>query len=118
MLVGDGYGRIATEGRNASQQLIEKATGGVKIRPSIDHLAASLLWREVLRGAHHRVGLGHGRGRVCNCASNAKVHDLDLALLGKHDVARLDIAMDDAFAVRVLEGRKYANNNLNGLTNR
>ncbi len=34
---------------------------------------------------------------------DAEIHDFDLAVVAQHDVAGLEIAMDDAFAVHVVE---------------
>ncbi len=118
VLVGHGHGRIAAERRLAGQQLKEQAAGRIQIRARIHHFATGLLGREILRRAHHGIRLRHrGRG-VGDRAGNAKVHDLDLAIGSEHDVARLDITVNDAFAVRILEGGQHADDDLHGLVNR
>ena len=48
-------------------------------------------------------GLRHRRGRVGHRAGDAEVHDLDVAVAGDHDVGRLDVAVDDAAAVAVVQ---------------
>ena len=71
-------------------------------------LALGLLGREVRGGAEDGGGLGDRRGRVRHRAGDAEVHHLDLAGVGDHDVAGLDVAVDDAGAVRVLERCEHA----------
>ena len=62
--------------------------------------AARLLGRQVLGGADDRAGLGHLAGAG---AGDAEVHDLDPTVGRDDDVVRLDVAVDDAVAVRELE---------------
>ena len=64
-------------------------------------LAARLLGREVLRGADDRADLGHV-GRVRG-AGDAEVGHLEDAVGADQHVVRLDVAVDDAAPVRVLE---------------
>ena len=64
-------------------------------------LAASLLRREVGGRAEHRADLGDARllGRL----GDAEVGELDDAVDPAQQVARLDVAVDDALAVGVVE---------------
>lgn len=68
-----------------------------------------------MRGADDALRLRHrGRG-IVDRAGDAEVHDLDHALLGNHDVAGLDVAVDDAHAVRVFERVEHAHHHLLGV---
>ena len=118
VLVGDGDGRVALEGRAARQQLEENDAGRIQVGASVNGLAASLLGGEVLGGAHDGVRLRHRGLRVRQGARDAKVHDLDLAVRRQHDVARLDVAVHQVVRVRVLEGGQDARHDLDGLVDR
>ena len=63
--------------------------------------AAGLLGRDVVHRADRLVG--HGLGLGLREARDAEVHHLDAAVLQQHDVLRLDVAVDDAALVRVLQ---------------
>ena len=118
MLVGDRHRRIAGEGGLSGQKLVEEAAGRIEIRAGVDHFAASLLGRQVLCGSHNGVRLGHrGRG-VGDGSSDAEIHDLDLAVRREHHVAGLDVPVNDAFVVRVLERRKNARDHLHRFRDR
>ena len=116
VLIGDRHSRVAGERRTAGEHLIQHAAGRVQVGAHVDGLAASLLGREVLRGADHALGLGHRRSGVVERAGDAEVHDLDHALLGDHDVAGLDVAVDDAHVMRVFERVEHAEHHLFGVS--
>ena len=108
MLVGDGDGRVAAEGRLAHQQLVEHAPEGVEVRARVDRVATRLLGAEVGGGAHHGadlcevlVGVGGDR------PGDAEVGDLHLAGGGDEHVPRLHVAVDDPVAVREAERRRH-----------
>src|ERR1019366_2032598 len=72
----------------------------------------SLLWGHVGRGAD-KLFEGSEEGLVgqslpCRCFGDAEVNDLGRGratlLQGDQDIRRLDVAVDDAFLVRVLNG--------------
>ncbi|MCB5273400.1 hypothetical protein BJG92_00922 [Arthrobacter sp. SO5] len=77
MLVCHGNRAVPDERRPSREHFVQQATGGVKVAASIHGLAAGLLRRQVLRGSHDGLGLGHGGGRVRHGAGYAEVHDLD-----------------------------------------
>ena len=82
MLVGDRNRGIAGKRRAAGEHLVEHAAGGIQVGTHVDGLAARLLGRKVLCGAHHALRLGHGGCGIVQSAGDAEVHDLDHALLG------------------------------------
>ena len=70
-----------------------------------------------MRGANNCVRLRHCCLRIGDCAGNTEVHDLDFALGSQHDVAGLDIAVDQASRMRVFQRRENAGNNVDDLRN-
>ena len=91
---------VARERNLAREQLEEDDSRGVEVGGLVDRRAARLLRREVLRGADDRALLRHlARAR----AGDAEVRHLDDALGVDDHVVRLDVAVDDAVAVRVAE---------------
>ena len=100
---------LGLERAAARQHLEQDHAGGVDVGARVDRLAQRLLGRQVFGRAEDdarlrerlapRLRLGHLR--------DAEVEDLDdLALpvaLDQHDVLGLEVAMDDAGGVRVLE---------------
>ena len=117
MLVGDGYRRIPSEWGLSGEKLEEQDACRIQIRACIHRLTLCLLGGKVLSGANDCVRLSHRRLRIGDCAGNTEVHDLDFALGGQHDVAGLDVAVDQASGMRVLQRREYAGNNVNDLGN-
>src|SRR5699024_624721 len=74
-----------------------------------------LLGGEVLGGAHHGLGGGHGAGGVRDRPGDAEVHHLHVAGVVDHHVAGLDVAVDDPGGRGVLEGGKQRYHVLAGL---
>ena len=100
VLDGDGDRRIAVKGRPSGQHLIHHNTERIKIRPCIHMRALGLLRRNVVYRAER---LARKRALSRRHLRNAEVCDLDAAILEHHDVVRLDVTVDNAAAVRVLE---------------
>src|SRR5205823_3742996 len=67
----------------------------------IEFLAERLLGRHVVHGAHKGAGLGHTI--AFERARQSEVHDQNAAGLIAHDVLRLQITMNDPYAVRGFE---------------
>ena len=94
--------RLAAKGRPPRQQHVEHPAQAVKVRAGADRAALGLLRRHELGRAQHAAG-----DRVPPAAEeprDAEVGKLHLALGGQQQIARLDVAMDDAAVVGVAEG--------------
>ena len=74
----------------------------VHVGLSVDRLALGLLRRGVARGAEHDAGR-LGPRRLGDRAGEPEVGDAQPALLVEEEVRGLDVAMDEAPAMRVLE---------------
>ncbi len=102
MLVGDGDRGVGGERRHACEHLVEDDSERVDIAPAVDAEALRLLGREVGRRSHDEAGLSDV---VVSADSprDAEVGHLHLAVPGEKDVARLDVAVDDAVAMGIAE---------------
>ena len=94
---------LAGERDLAGEELEEHDPGRIEVRRLVDRGAARLLGREVLRGADDRALLGHLAGSGSRDPEVRHLHD---SLGVDDDVVRLDVAVDDAVAVRVAERRE------------
>src|SRR4030095_6246725 len=75
---------------------------GIEVRALIRRLPFHLLGTHVLGRAELHAGAG--QPRLGGGSGDAEVHDLDGAAAAEEDVARLDVAVDDAELVGVGEG--------------
>src|SRR2546427_5142891 len=85
----------------AGKQFVEDQAEGKKVRALIEFLAERLLRRHVVHGSDERAGLGHAV--AFERARQAEVHDQNAAGLIAHDVLRLQVTMNDPYAVRGFE---------------
>ena len=92
---------IRVERLSAGEHLIEHDTDGIKVTLGIGHIATGLLRADIM----HRTDC-----LVCGSPAlfpgelgDTKVHDLDRAVCQQHDVLGLDIPVNNATAVGVLE---------------
>ena len=115
LLVEDGgqrrHRRLAVEGSDAREHLVEDGAEGEDIRPGVDLLPLGLLRGHVIHGpqdeafvgqrplrpaeGHGRAGGGDGFGDPLGQLGQAEVEDLDPAVVRDHDVRRLEVAVDD-----------------------
>ncbi len=89
----------------------------VDVRPVVNGFRVfHLLGGHVVRRAHHHVGLGEHRLRLrAHDLGKAEVGDLHPSLPVHQDVLRLDVAVDHALAVGVLQGVAELGNDPEGL---
>ena len=119
--VEDDGGSIAAEGDDACAHLVEHGAERKQVAAGVEFLALGLFRRHVRDGADGGAwtgqkfeadgggGLGEGACRsrgICGGRGNlgqAEVENLGVPALGDENVGGLDVAMDDAFAVRGIE---------------
>ncbi len=102
-LVDEGGDGVALEGPLAREHLVDHDAEREDVAAAVEILAFDLFGRQVLRAAHHRAG--HGQlGALAGHLGDAEVGDLHPAGAVEQDVAGLDVAVDDALAVGVVEG--------------
>ncbi len=92
---------VFDERLDAGDALVEHDAEREDVAAEVELVAQDLLRAHVARRAHAGAGLGQVAQRVV--AGDAEVHQLHLALVGDDDVGRLDVAVDDAAEVRVVE---------------
>ena len=96
-------GRVGGEGHLAGDRLHQHEGERVDVGLAGEGLALRLLGRRVAGGAEHRA-LRFGPRRLGQRPGQAEVGDAEPALLAEEEVGRLDVAVHEAPAVRVLEG--------------
>ena len=84
----------------SAQQLVQNHRRRKDVCAMIDTLPTDLFGRHVVDGAHHHVAARQLRRDE---AGQAEVEDFDRAAVGDVNVCRLDVAMDDAVLVGVVE---------------
>src|SRR5258708_5774000 len=100
--------RLATEELLPGNHFAKDGAPCPDVGAVIDWLPAGLLRAHISRGAHNDADLSGGkswrvavfRARGCNCllyGSEAEVQHLDHSLGRDHDVARLQVAVNDSF---------------------
>ncbi len=109
---GDGDRVVRLKREAAGQHLVQHHADGIQIRLFIRKVAARLLGGDIMDGADGLVG--HGPRFVAGEARNAEIRDLDGAVLQQHDVLRLDVAVDDALAVGMLQGAQNLDGEVDG----
>ena len=99
MLHRNGDEVLARERNLAGEQLVEHDTERVDVRLLVDVQALCLLGSDVVGGSEYRPGLGHPALHV-ERARDAEVGHLRLAVAVQEDVLGLDVAVDEAAAMR------------------
>ena len=101
MLNGHSHGRLAVIRRPACHHLVHHDAQGIQVGPVVHPAALGLLGRNIVNAAQGFLGqciaLAHDPG-------NAKVGDFHGTIFQHHHVMGLDIPMDDAPAMGVLQG--------------
>ncbi len=108
--------RIAAERKLAGEQLEEDHAEAVNIASAVGLVAfaARLLGGHVRRSAEH-AAVDRERELAGVALGQAKIHDVRLAFEIDHHVARLEIAMDDALLVGIVQGAGDLSAKLGGL---
>ena len=91
--------------QSAREHLVQHHAHGINVRAMIHRAAQDQRLRgHEVRGAHDHAALGEPDGAGLQGFGQAKVGDFHLAFGADHDVGGFDVAVDDAFAVRVVQG--------------
>ena len=116
--VGHHRGSFSAERQEAGGHFVEHDAEGKKIGATVEFFAPQLFWRHVSHGANGRARAGQfqdarvgeslrisagGPGGARNFCQ-PEIENLGVAAIGDEDIRRLDIAVDDAFAVRRIQG--------------
>ena len=116
VLVHDGGGVVAGEGHPAGDHVVEGGAEAVDVGPAVDvDLAADLLGGDVVRRAVGLALLALGGLDIGRLAGQTHIGQLHDALRVDHDVLGLDVAVDQAVGVGVLEGVADLDDDLEGL---
>ena len=105
---------LSSERPPAGQHLVGHDPQRVHVGAPVERLAATLLRRHV----RHRAGHDRRHGGAVDRLGNPKVGHKHPAVASQHDVARLDIAMDDALLVSIVERRTHLAQNITRLVQR
>src|SRR5580704_9603125 len=95
---------FAGEGHIARDHFVEDQAVGVNITALVGGLAFYLLGRHITRGAHEGAGARHADGAFVEGFRETEVGNENLIVFVDKNVLRLQVAMDDAFAVGGGEG--------------
>ncbi len=98
MLVHQGVGRVAGEGKLAEHHLVEHDAQRVDVRADVHQFAAPLLGGHVGRGAQD-AARGGELGRPGEHLGDAEVGQVGVVALVEQHVVRLQVAVDDALFV-------------------
>ncbi len=108
-----GHHGVTAEGALPGCHLVQHRPEGKDVAAGVHLVAFGLLGRRVRRRAHEDAVLGlelHFAGGIVGCDGSlhelgeAEIQHLDDAIRGDHDVARLQVAVDDARGVSLGHG--------------
>ena len=106
-------GVVGAEGLFARGHFVHDHAEGIQIGAGIDRLCGCLLGRDIVHRAHRLIGHGHvfriGQTR------DTEVCHLDLPVPKQHNVLRLDVAVDDALGMRMLQSAQDLLGDADGL---
>ena len=112
VLNGNEHRGLALKGQPPGEHLIEHDTHRVQVRPPVDVAALGLLRGDVMHRPNGLLGQGGLRGRQ---AGNAKVSHLNAAVPQHQNVVGLDVPVDDAPAVGVVQRPQHLGDKVQGL---
>ena len=89
--------------RIAGEHFVEQHAKAVQVGASIHRLATNLFRTHVARRAERQAGAGHDRA-AAEALGDAKIGEHWAAIFTEQDILRLDVAVDDAAMVGVMQG--------------
>ena len=92
------------EGRTAGQKLIDRCAKGIHIISFLGCGPLHLLRAHVERGAAHKALHGGAAQGIGHRRRNPKIRQLQAAGAADHDIARLEVPMDDFFLMGIFKG--------------
>src|ERR1700722_6200920 len=98
----------------AGEHLVENDAHGIEIGAAIAALALHLLWRNIVGRAQHGGEVGVCKAARRSVAGNAEIDELDVVIFIDHDVLGLQVAMNNALRVDVIESLENLNSDSNG----
>ena len=104
---------FSVKGLSARQHLVEHNANGIDIRTLVGVFAPRLLGRNVMYGADGLIGDGLAVNTREPC--NTEIHDLYCTVREKQDVLGLDVAVNNALVVSVLQCFKYLHHKLESI---
>src|SRR5689334_16642846 len=111
--VKDGVGGIAGKWKRTAKHLVENDARGPEVGAVIHRLGEDLFGGHVGDGSDDDAGF-RKRTLDVRAAGQTEVYDLDLAVGVDDEVGGLDVAVDDALAVRVLKAGEELDGDLRG----
>ena len=110
---GHGHGVVRGEGQLPGEHLVEHDAHGVDVRLVGDVVSPGLFRGDVVHRADGLVG--HGLGLALQEPGDAEIGHLDGPVPQQHDVLGLDVPVDDALLVGVLQGQQDLGGEVQGL---
>jgi hypothetical protein len=102
-LQNGGHRGLPLKGHLPGEDLVDDHAQRIDVAAQIETLAACLLGTHVLGSAEYLAGGRQAGALLRRAPGNAEVHESDVAVGVEHDVAGLQIPVDDPFGVDRLE---------------
>ena len=107
--------RVAVLRQDACQQLVEHDAARVHIGLWAELATLGLLGSHVRRGSKHLAVAGRHGFFTGQHLCDSEIGDLDLAIIGEHQVLGLDVSVQHTSLMRMLHARRRRQNQPNGL---
>ena len=112
VLDGHRHRGFPVEGGPPGHHLVHHNAEGIDVRPAVGIAALGLFRGDIVDGAQGFLGQGVA---LAHDPGNAKIHHLDAAVFQHHDVVGLDVPVDNAPAVGVLQALGDLHGEVQGL---
>ena len=106
-----GDGAVGVVGHLAGEQLVANQTDSEEVGARIEFLGLGLLGRHILHGPEEGTRLRHPI--PAERAGEAEIHDHNFALRVAHNIAWLQVAMDDPDPVRRVQATQHLPHDVN-----